>query len=114
MLPTVEPSMIPPTVLPLLIFVNVKSGGCQVIIILVLNVLVFVLNFIIQNTDFHFDQPGTWADIKLPQAAESISSIWPFQRGPPPRYADDDDDDDEDDYDDDEDYYYDDGVFSVS
>jgi len=29
MLPTVEPSMIPPTVLPLLIFVNVKSGGCQ-------------------------------------------------------------------------------------
>jgi diacylglycerol kinase (ATP) len=30
MLPTVEPSMIPRSVLPLLIFVNVKSGGCQV------------------------------------------------------------------------------------
>ena len=30
MLPTIEPSMIPPKVLPLLIFVNVKSGGCQV------------------------------------------------------------------------------------
>ena len=30
MLPTVEPSMVPPSVLPLLIFVNVKSGGCQV------------------------------------------------------------------------------------
>ena len=33
MLPTIEPSMIPPKVLPLLVFVNVKSGGCQVIII---------------------------------------------------------------------------------
>ena len=31
MLPTIEPSMIPPKVLPLLVFVNVKSGGCQVI-----------------------------------------------------------------------------------
>ena len=30
MLPSVEPSMIPAAVLPLLIFVNVKSGGCQV------------------------------------------------------------------------------------
>ena len=30
MLPTIEPSMIPSKVLPLLIFVNVKSGGCQV------------------------------------------------------------------------------------
>jgi len=29
MLPTVEPSMVPLKVLPLLIFVNVKSGGCQ-------------------------------------------------------------------------------------
>ena len=30
MLPTIEPSMIPSAVLPLLVFVNVKSGGCQV------------------------------------------------------------------------------------
>ena len=30
MLPTIEPSMIPSKVLPLLVFVNVKSGGCQV------------------------------------------------------------------------------------
>lgn len=38
MLPTIEPSMIPPKVLPLLIFVNVKSGGCQVITIVRLEV----------------------------------------------------------------------------
>ena len=38
MLPTIEPSMIPPKVLPLLVFVNVKSGGCQVIIIVILEV----------------------------------------------------------------------------
>ena len=31
MLPTIEPSMIPSKVLPLLVFVNVKSGGCQVL-----------------------------------------------------------------------------------
>jgi hypothetical protein len=30
LLPTVEPSMIPKKTLPLLVFVNVKSGGCQV------------------------------------------------------------------------------------
>ena len=47
MLPTVEPSMIPPTVLPLLIFVNVKSGGCQVdalINLLSLNILMSSLS----------------------------------------------------------------------
>ena len=38
MLPTIEPSMIPPKVLPLLVFVNVKSGGCQVIDIVKLEV----------------------------------------------------------------------------
>ena len=48
--------MIPPTVLPLLIFVNVKSGGCQVIILV----------FIVQHTDF---------DILTNQGLELISSF---------------------------------------
>ena len=43
MLPTVEPSMIPPTVLPLLIFVNVKSGGCQVIIVLIIEIIMIMI-----------------------------------------------------------------------
>ena len=32
MLPTLEPEMIPGRTVPLLVFVNVKSGGCQVCI----------------------------------------------------------------------------------
>ena len=49
MLPTIEPSMIPPKVLPLLIFVNVKSGGCQVkkLIIFRCNFGQLLLNFIL-------------------------------------------------------------------
>ena len=79
MLPTVEPSMIPPTVLPLLIFVNVKSGGCQVIILnLINNIIVLVVNIVILTA-------GAWADIELPQAVESISSVRPVERGSTPR-----------------------------
>ena len=56
MLPTIEPSMIPPKVLPLLVFVNVKSGGCQVIIVRL--ALKYILTRTISGTrvDFQFSK----------------------------------------------------------
>ena len=56
MLPTIEPSMIPPCVLPLLVFVNVKSGGCQVMIMMIvmmmmmMRVSVGVYEYIVKNS----------------------------------------------------------------
>ena len=43
MLPTIEPSMIPPCVLPLLVFVNVKSGGCQVMIMMIVMIVMMMM-----------------------------------------------------------------------
>ena len=43
MLPTIEPSMIPPCVLPLLVFVNVKSGGCQVMIMMIMMIVMMMM-----------------------------------------------------------------------
>ena len=43
MLPTIEPSMIPPCVLPLLVFVNVKSGGCQVMIMMMILIMMMMM-----------------------------------------------------------------------
>ena len=54
MLPTIEPSMIPPKVLPLLVFVNVKSGGCQV---KQWNMIIFKL--------IHLSSAGSGIDLKF-------------------------------------------------
>ena len=64
MLPTIEPSMIPPKVLPLLVFVNVKSGGCQVII---------TRRGCIENHRENFS--GTRVNLQLPQIVKSLSSV---------------------------------------
>ena len=56
MLPTIEPSMIPPKVLPLLVFVNVKSGGCQVIIVGLASKYILTRTISGTRVDFQFSK----------------------------------------------------------
>ena len=72
MLPTVEPSMVPLRVLPLLIFVNVKSGGCQVR-------QTKSCDDDIDNDNNNFNDnnncAGVGAHIKFQKASESLSGL---------------------------------------
>ncbi len=48
MLPTLEPEMIPSKTVPLLVFVNVKSGGCQVGCVIMISHIALVFLFQLQ------------------------------------------------------------------